>query len=774
MTNFAHKGTNLKRINGYFLILIIQIVILGQLRAQQRIGLVLSGGGAAGLAHIGVMKALEENGIPIDFITGTSAGALTGAMYASGFSPKEIEAFVLSDEFQQMTSGELDASKRFLFREVDQNAGTVSFSFSKDSLLRRSIPLNLVKSALLDFTMMSVMGTTSSAYGKDFNQLFVPFRCVASDVVNKKSVIFSKGNLNECVRASMTYPLYVNPIRINGTLLFDGGLYNNFPANVMYTDFHPDFIIGSNVSGNISAPDEQDFFGVLQNMLVSSSDFTLPCADGIIIEPKSDISTFDFQLAKKAIDEGYRKTILQMDSILAKVERRVSQDELSIRRKAFRSRIPELNVSEISQDEQKSRGIQFAKSSLQGARKNAILDPKKLERRYFQLYSTSQLDFMFPTLSLKKDSTYNLKLFLRKAKDFQLDLGGHFSSRAVNTGYVGLTYKMIGSVASSLHAESYFGKFYGSVKTDINIELPSVFPVSASAYFVMNRWDYFRSFATFFEDVQPSFLVQNETYAGFQLKHPIGNNSKSTFNFRYFELDDEYYQTSNFTNKDTADQTTFFGSSISWEFMQNSLNRKQFASSGHLFYLRARLVEGRENTVPGTTSAFEQTFRKYHSWFNVNTEFQSFVISKKYFHLGLHAKGQFNSQSLFANYTASLLSLPSFSIIPDQETYFLPEFRSHQHMGGGVNLVFSIRKNVDFRVDAYYYQPFLQLQKNDDGTIQYIKPFKGETFFASSSLIYHSLIGPIRATLNYFPTQNTPFAFQLSYGYVLFNERAIR
>ena len=240
-----------------------------------------------------------------------------------------------------------------------------------------------------------------------------------------------------------------------------------------------------------------------------------------------------------------------------------------------------MKVSEISQDEQKSRGIAFAKSSLQGLRKKAILNEDKLDRRYFRLYSTSQLDFMFPTLSLKKDSTYNLKLFIRKAKDFQLDLGGHFSSRAVNTGYVGLTYKMIGSVASSLHAESYFGKFYGSVKTDVNIELPSVFPISASAYFVMNRWDYFRSFATFFEDVQPSFLVQNEKYAGFQLKHPLGNNSKSTFNFRYFELDDEYYQNANFTNKDTADLTSFYGSSISWEFTRNSLNRKQFANSGH-------------------------------------------------------------------------------------------------------------------------------------------------------------------------------------------------
>jgi len=108
------------------------------------------------------------------------------------------------------------------------------------------------------------------------------------------------------------------------------------------------------------------------------------------------------------------------------------------------------------------------------------------------------------------------------------------------------------------------------------------------------------------------------------------------------------------------------------------------------------------------------------------------------------------------------------------ETFFLPEFRSHQHMGGGLNLIYSPFKNIDVRLDYYYYQPFLQLSKNDDGSLQFIEAFEGQTFVASSSFIFHSPIGPLRATLNYFPKQITPYSFQLSYGYVLFNERAIR
>jgi NTE family protein len=390
------------------------------------------------------------------------------------------------------------------------------------------------------------------------------------------------------------------------------------------------------------------------------------------------------------------------------------------------------------------------------------------------LYATPQIDFIYPTVQKKKDSTFNLSLDVRKSKELRLDVGGHFSSRPVNTGYIGLTYRSIGKTASSIQASSYFGKFYGSAKLNYTFEIPSTYPISASAYFVMNRWDYFRSFATFFEDVQPSFLVQNEMYYGVKFNHPIGNNSKSSFDYRMFNLYDDYYQTENFTNKDTSDITEFDGSSLSWEFIQNSLNRKQFASSGHYFMFKARYVAGKETSMPGSTSVSNDTTMKNHSWISFKTEFQSYLISNRFFHLGLHGRGVFNSQSLFTNYTASLLAMSSFSPIPDAETFFLPEYRSPQHLGAGLNFIFSPTSKIDIRLDGYFYQPFVILVKNADGSPSYSKPFKGDTYMASASAILHTFLGPIRATLNYFPKQVTPLYFQVSYGYVLFNERAIR
>lgn len=741
---------------------------------QQKVGLVLSGGGATGFAHIGVLKALEERGIPIDYITGTSAGALVGSMYAIGWSPEEIEAYVLSDDFQKMTKGQVDASKRFVYREEDPNARLLNFAFSKDSILKKSLPTNFITSSFLDYQMLVFLGKTGASYGNDFNNLFVPFRCVASDIAAKKSIVYSNGHLNQAVRASMTFPFYLNPIRVNGILMFDGGLYNNFPADVMYQEFSPDYIIGSNVSYNAAPPEEGSLISQITNMLVSYSNYELPCEAGYIIEPNTSVTTFDFESVKQAIEDGYTSAQKYLDSIEAHVPRKVTKEELTLRRTAFRKKVLDLYVSSISNNYNKKRDIRYARSSMIRSRKEEVLSPDKVERRYYRLYATPQIEFIYPTVNLKKDSTYNLDLEIRKAKDFRLDVGGHFSSRAVNTGYLGLTYNSIGRVASSFHAESYFGKFYGSVKTDFSLEIPSIYPISGSIYFVMNRWDYFRSFATFFEDVKPSFLVQNEMYYGAKIKHPIGNTTKSTFDFRLFSLEDDYYQTENFTNKDTADFTTFNGGSVSWEFVQNSLNRKQFASSGHFFQLKLRYVWGEEISTPGSTSPQSTIQTKQHEWINIKGELQTFPIDWKVFHLGIHARGVFNSQSLFSNYTATLLAMSSFSIVPDAETYFLPEYRSPQHIGAGVNVIFTFAKNIDLRFDGYFYQPFVQLIKNQDGSASYSVPFKGDAFMASSSVIYHSIVGPLRATVNYFPKQISPIAFQLSFGYVLFNERAIR
>ena len=454
-----YKRTKLKAFLGLLLILFF---LKGHFCIAQRgVGLVLSGGGASGLTHIGVLKALEERGIPIDYISGTSAGALVGGLYAAGYSPKEIEEFVLSEQFQLMSTGKINSEKRFLFNEEDLNAGLFSFNVSKDSILRKSIPLNFVNPALLDFEMARTFGVVSASNASNFDSLFVPFRCVASDIVNKKSTVFKAGNLNEAIRASMTFPFYLNPIKVNGIIYFDGGLYNNFPVNVMYSEFNPDYIIGSNCAVSASKPNEKDFIGLIQHMMETPTEYKLPCTQGIIIRTNTAVGTFEFDEVKQAIEDGYRATILVIDSIEMQIKSRVSAEELRHKRAVFKQKTRPLVVSSITIDSNEKRNLSFAGKSLYSKNKVGGLSADLLQKRYFRLSSNPQIEFMYPTFGLKQDSSFNLNLFVRKSNDFKVDIGGHLCSRSVNTGYIGLTYRRLGKAASSIQAETYFGKFYG-------------------------------------------------------------------------------------------------------------------------------------------------------------------------------------------------------------------------------------------------------------------------------------------------------------------------
>ena len=738
----------------------------------QKIGLVLSGGGATGFAHIGVLKALEENNIPIDFITGTSSGALIGGLYAIGYSPKEIENFVKSKRFQTITKGELEVQNNYFFNKDEIDASLLHLSFSADSAFKRFLPTKFMNSTFLDYEMLTTFGPAGEIANEDFSKLFVPFRCVASDISNKKSVVLKNGKLNLAIRASMSFPFFIQPIKFNNQLLFDGGLYNNFPADVMVNDFAPDFIIGSNVSSNYKSPEEHDLLSQVINMMVIPTDFSIPEGKGIIIAPKTNVTTFNFSDIESAINAGYKETIAQLEQIKKYIPKSQNNDVLTKKRTEYRSKLSGTKIIEVESISTDKKLNRFIQRNILPNKK--IPDSITFAKRYFRLNSYEGIEFLTPSLVRIQDSAYRLTLKPLKAKEFGIELGGVFSSKAINTGYIGLSYLLLKNQSLKIKGDSYFGRFYGAAKLMADYKIPTTYQIGFSPYFVLNRWDYFRSFSSFFEDVKPSYLIQNEMYYGFHFKHPIGNIGKSNIDFRKFTTDDEYYQNENFSPKDTADFTLFSGYSIKWVGELNTLNRKQFASKGKLLSLKIQYVNGSENSQSGSTSFNKYKINQNHQWFSIQGESQWFIFNNNTFNLGVHMKGVMSNQPLFYNYKASLLAMNDFSPFVDAQSTFLQEYRSNKHVGIGTNLIFSIKKNIDFRIDGYLYQAFNQLNQNNALSFYYERPQLFKDFLLASHLIYHSPIGPVRISANYFPQQKNPIYFHICYGYLLFNERAYR
>ena len=739
---------------------------------SQKIGLVLSGGGATGFAHIGVLKALEENNIPIDYITGTSSGALIGGLYAIGYSPSEIETYVKSKRFETITKGELEVQNNYFFNKDETDASLLHLSFSADSAFKRFLPTKFMNSTFLDYEMLTTFGPAGEIANEDFSKLFIPFRCVASDISNKKCVVLKNGKLNLAIRASMTFPFFIQPIKFNNQLLFDGGLYNNFPADVMVNDFAPDFIIGSNVSSNYKSPEEHDLLSQLINMMVIPTDFSIPEGKGIIIAPKTNVTTFNFSDIESAINAGYTETLAQLELIKKYIPIAQNKAIFSKKRTEYREKLTGTKIVAVESTSSDKKLNHFVQRNI--LPNKLAPDSITFAKRYFRLNSYEGIEFLTPSLTRIKDSNYLLTLKPLKAKEFGIEIGGVFSSKAINTGYIGLSYLLLKNQSLKIKGDSYFGRFYGAAKLLVDYKIPTTYQIGFSPYFVLNRWDYFKSFSSFFEDVKPSYLIQNEMYYGIQLKHPIGNIGKSVFDLRNFTTNDQYYQTENFSTKDTSDFTLFSGYSIKWVGELNTLNRKQFASKGKLLSVKVQFVDGTEDSESGSSSSNRYKILQKHNWFSIQGEGQWFIFNNNTFNLGLHMKGVMSNQPLFYNYKASLLAMNDFSPFVDAQSTFLQEYRSNKHIGIGTNLIFSIKKNIDFRIDGYLYQAFNQLNQNNALSFYYERPQLFKDFLLASHLIYHSPIGPVRISANYFPQQRNPIYFHICYGYLLFNERAYR
>ena len=741
--------------------------------SAQKVGLVLSGGGASGLAHIGVIKALEENNIPIDFITGTSMGALIGSLYAMGYSPQQLEKLVKSDEFKSWAYGNIESKYVYYFKKKENNASWVTFKLSLDSTLETTLPTHIISPIPVDFAMMEKMAGATASANYNFDSLFVPFRCIASDIEKKQSVIFKNGDLGEAVRASMSYPFYLKPITVDGKLLFDGGLYNNFPSDVMFNDFYPEIIIGSNVTNNAPPPNEDNLISQLKSMLQAKTNYNVLCENGVIIEPNTDIGVFDFNNPQPAIDSGYAAAQRKIFKIKECIPRKITQDELIKKRERFTDKIHPIVFNNIYIEGLNKRQSNYAKKLLVPRKK--IVPIEKLKPEYFRFAGDDKIKQVFPKAKYNEQSNYyDLYLKVKKEKDLFVQVGGNFSNRPISEGFIGAQYNYLGNIAISAMGNTYFGKLFNSAQIKARFDFPLRLKFYIEPGFTSNRWDFFNSSnAQFFIDTRPSYLIEKDQYGELNVGVPMGNKSKIVASTGLASIIDEYYQTDNFLQKDTADKTYFnaFTSSLSYE--KNTLNRKQYASEGSYAAVQVRYIQGEEYDQPGSTSINKDPFRKIHDWFQVKAVYDGYFIKSKLYNLGIYAEGVYSDQPFFNNYIASTLTAPAFQPIPEGKTLFQENYRAHKYVAAGLKNIFNIKKNIELRIEGYIYQPYQQIIKLPDLTAGYTPPFSQRFVIATAALVGHTPLGPISFSVNYYNREKTQFTFLFHFGYILFNKKAL-
>jgi NTE family protein len=221
---------------------------------RPKVGVVLSGGGAKGASHIGVLKYLEEIGVPVDYVAGTSMGSIIGGLYAMGYSPDELGNLIANMNWSEYVGNRID--RLVMSPEMRYRNGTyiINIPFSVGGIFKkkmeRQLPVSFLPSAYVNNTeLINLFNDLCIGYQEemDFNNLPIPFACVATNITTGKEVIIRQGSVPTAMRASMAIPGVFSPVLMNHMVLVDGGLVNNFPADVL-REMGADIIIGVEVS----------------------------------------------------------------------------------------------------------------------------------------------------------------------------------------------------------------------------------------------------------------------------------------------------------------------------------------------------------------------------------------------------------------------------------------------------------------------------------------------------------------------------------------------
>ncbi len=743
----------------------------------QKIGLVLSGGGSSGIAHIGVLKALEEYQVPVDYVSGTSIGSLIGAYYAIGLSPRQIEDIVKSSFFKNAVRGELNFQYGYYFKKRNTYGSWLTWRVDPKSGILKNLPTNVINSIPIDYYLMETFAASSALVKQNFDSLFIPFRCLASDIKTKQSIVFRDGSLATAVRASMSYPFYLRPIKVKDKLLFDGGLYNNFPTDVMYKEFNPDFIIGCNVSDTTLAPEDDDLYLQLRNIMMSETSFKPVCENGIIIEPWCNVGMFNFEKVTKLIDSGYAATVRQMPKILEQVKRRIDTAEVKKKRQELMLKYDDskfifdrVNVNGLNVKQQKyvTRNLFYQKKEF---------SLSQLKHRYFRLAADDRIKSIYPTVSM--DSTtgkYALNINARMEKPFFVEAGAVISNRPISEAFLAVQYNRIGRSGFTAYVNGYIGKLYSGTYGKLRFDFPGKTPFFIESNSAYSRWDYFNSSILFYDLLKPAYLIQKDQYTEVKMGVPIGNLSVFDIGGGGAEWGNEYYQRDNFTKLDTTDKTYFDYWYVQANYSLNTLNRKMYATEGVMFNARARYLEGQESYYPGNTTIIDTIpFKNQYAlpWLQFKVTFDGYLKTFKRFRVGLFGEFVSSGQTFFSNYQSSILSAPAFNPTPESQTFFIDDYRAHVYAAGGIKLITTPLKNFDIRLEAYYMAPFQSIIKDNSGNAQYSTPFLYNHVIAMATAVYNTPLGPFAFGVNYYDKYQNPFSLFLHFGYIIFNKKSI-
>lgn len=769
----------MKKYLSYLIFLFLSV----QWTCAQSVGLVLSGGGAKGLSHIGVIKALEENEIPIDYIAGTSIGSIVGGFYAIGLSPDDMITLFKSKDFESWYKG---YGKREFYSYLYEGYPTpamltlnMGWKKGPDGGPKMKLPTSIVSPFPMDLAVMQLFSNASAAAEYDFENLMVPFFCLSSDVQKKSSYVARKGDLGSAIRASMTFPAYFKPIMIDSVLLFDGGFYNNFPWEQMVEFYNPDVLIGVKcVKGDKMIVDQDDVYKQVEMMMTVDTDYDIPEENGVLISGVYDYSLLEFDKVDELVKKGYDNAMAQMDRIKEMVTSRRSLEEVTQKRIAFRQKCPDLVFDSICVEGDLSQAQKrFISGTISDKRDTFTF--AQAEKGYYRLLSTKTIHSIYPTAKLNADSLFTLHLATTPKNFLTFSLGGNISSSSLMQGYLGVSHTHFSAHPWNAAVNLDIGRFFTGLglyfRQHIGIKPLFLYEVMIN----IHQFDYLTSSQNILLNYSLAGNIrEREYYCTVNAGTPVWYDKSILLEFGMSAGINKYryFPTDSYTKYDTPDNTLIAYLTPRVKIAQTTLNYNNYPTLGKKRYIEARYVYGKEKHVDGSIFENEEDLfsPQLHSFFTFRARFEDYYDISKWFSLGYIAEIVLSSYYQMNDYISTMLITPAFQPTVHSKTLMIGGYRAPNYLAAGIYPIFKINESLYFHLCAAYFQPYKSINMGPSGSLVYSEPFSRGGFLGNASFVWQSPIGPISLGCSYYEkAEGVKWYPSFNIGFLIFREHGL-
>ncbi|QCK13754.1 patatin-like phospholipase family protein [Mangrovivirga cuniculi] len=746
---------------------------------SQKVGLVLSGGGAKGIAHAGVISALEEENIPIDYVVGTSMGGIIGSMYASGFTAEEIKEQVLSQRFQDWVDGKIPPEYYYYLNHKDDPLSFIHLDLTFDSLYNAYFKTVLATDRSLNFAITEQLAQPAHTAGYDFDSLFIPYRCITSEIFTAKQKIMSKGSLAAAVRATMSVPFFFPPVKVDNQYLFDGGIYNNFPIDVMKDEFGPDHIIGVNVSDTRKDKypydqDDEQMNDAILDLFMDMYIQTPADSDLLYIAPNLlNYNAASFSQASAIYDSGYIAAKRAIPQIKEVIKERINPEVLAQRRKAFKSGYDALIFDKIDINGYTKNQESFIRKIF--VKKKDTFNIDNVKRGYYYLASEKYFRNIFPDIyKSEEDDYYTFAISGDNSNLLDIGVGGTIASKNINQFVLDFNYYYLNKLFYNHGIKFHVGQFYRSFDYKSEITIPGKFIFTISPYLSVDKWNYLAPVELIFDESGSEIipLTNNNLSSGLKFITPVKTNNLLEFDVGYFRSKFNYSNQNFLSTIDTLDNLKSEGLNLKLKFEKSTLNHPQYGFKGTYLGLSTSFYRGILNYSSGNTA--ERTFSQYRSvknWFGINLQYEKYFGNGKLIP-GIKLESNFSSHFYYLTDRSTYLLSRTSNPLPDSRIYYIEELRSPFFASAGGIFNYKIKNDLFLRTESHLFFPFATLDKVEK-TWKYKTDTEDLVLSAGLSAVYHTRFGPLSVLGTWYNIDRLNFGAMVHFGFILFNKSPI-